>query len=274
MKLLSIRWSVWCLVALLCLHLQSCNSLEKDIELNLPEQASLPVIEAYFEPGAPYRLALSESVGYFDALVNPVLTNALVLVKTPKGTDTLFFNPLRDSITNKTYNFNSRKLVPTEVGTPIYVEVRDHLGRKCSAQTQVIEAPIVDSVKITYNEQGKAYFQIRIVDNPSTQDYYRVVFSVDSLDGDPSPSLSLNDRFADRNIINAFTGFRYEKGDTVYVSIFKQTEDAFQYFRTARMAVNNNGNPFAQGGKVLSNVQGAFGLVTVMPKWRRRYVLE
>ena len=45
--------------------LMGCN-LEQEIELDLPEYDSRPVVECYLEAGKPFSLLLSQSSPYFD----------------------------------------------------------------------------------------------------------------------------------------------------------------------------------------------------------------
>ena len=44
----------------------ACGSLEKEIDLNLPEYEPQYVVECYLEPGQPFSLLLTRSAPYFE----------------------------------------------------------------------------------------------------------------------------------------------------------------------------------------------------------------
>lgn len=255
------------LICSLCLILNSC-SLEKEIDLNLPEYESKLVVECYLEPGEQYRLALTESVDYFDPRINPIITDALVIINYNGDTDTLKFGITSDA-TGKIYNYSSPQIVPVDYFSEFSIEVRDIKGRVVTGKTTIPVPALIDTVEFRYNEDSLAFPLTKFYDNRSLTNYYRYQVTRDSYLGDELTDFIFDDKLITSSQIALGSSYELKKGDSVIVSLYNINKDYFDFLNSVNSAIDANGNPFGQPASIKSNVQGGLGIFTGLSRDRK-----
>lgn len=269
--------------------------MTRDIDIVLPTAPRELVVECYLEPGQPYRLLLTETKGYFDPLNEcPLVKGATVIIRHNGVSDTLaeapqlfdtctltnFFGilPFFNADRTRFYNYGSSKICPEDYDNDFYLEVIDHQGnRHATAHTRMIRPVTIGEVKSVFNDQNKAYAMITIPDDPNTENYYRIMLHDSStyieyedvpfirFCKDPEFDFSIDDkRFFNGGNVAMATNFDYEEGDTLIFTAYHIDKTYYEYQRTLNDNRSANGNPFAQPGNLLSNINGGVGIFTFL----------
>ena len=107
----------------------SCDSFERNIDIDLPEVERQLVVECYLRVGEPYRLLLTETKGYFDPLDEcPMVRGAVAVIEHAGRRDTLIeavylgectltnpnFIPYFDDSRTRFYNYGSAAICPLD----------------------------------------------------------------------------------------------------------------------------------------------------------------
>lgn len=271
----------------LIVGISACRNMTRDIDIELPVVPRQLVVECYLEPGQPYRLLLTETMGYFDDLSEcPIIKGATVIISHNGVSDTLieapqlfdtcaldnFFGilPFFNADRTRFYNYGSSKLCPENYDQDFELHVIDHQGgREIRGRTRFLRAPEIDTIKATFNDQQKAYVTCLVNDDANTLDYYRLMLHDSTLfeqdpnipfiqfSKDPEFDFGIDDkRFFNGGKIAIATNFDYETGDTLIFTVYHIDQTYYDYLGTLGANRNANGNPFAQPGRLLSNVYG------------------
>lgn len=265
----------------------ACN-LEQEVEITLPEYDSRPVIEAYLEPGKPFRLLITRSDGYFDEFPSidnfpgGLLYDSAQVSITHQGVAYELDNQLAfDPTAGKLYNYASSATVPENVGEPFELYIRFPDGTEAFAETSLLPPVPIDSVVIEFPEgdmpedtlaRALTYF----TDDPSQVNFYRRVLHAGSLDSLQQDFVA-DDQIVDDSLIVFGTGFDYAEGDTVINTLYHITEPYATFLESLNAAVSANGNPFGQPSPVISNIEGsanALGIFTGLIYDRRIDIVE
>lgn len=247
--------------------------LEKDIQVPLPPYESKLVIECYLEAGKPYRMTVSESASYFASPEIPDVNDASVRIKANGNTSTLRYNIEVDEKNRKAYNYTSFNIV--KPATEYQLEVTDTKGRKVTGTARLLPMVSLKEVEWKYNDDSTSAFLLtHFDDDPATDDYYRFQVHRDSLNKGADVDFTLDDSFATGNEITIGTGYNYEPGDTVYVTVYHIERSYYDFLESIESASNANGNPFAQPATVKSTVQGGIGVFAVLVYDRKKIVIE
>jgi hypothetical protein len=269
--------------------LSACN-LEQEVEIDLPEYEVRPVLEAYVEPGERYRLLLTLSAGYFaplpslDNLLEELLLDSAEVSITHDGVtyqleNTLLFDPT----TLKIYNYaaGSNDLVPTESDLPFELNITLPNGETIRAETRLLPQVEIDSVVIEFPETGNpgdtlARALTYFTDNPNTDNFYRRMLQLNSLDSLPEQDFVTDDRLVEDSTIAFGTGFNYKVGDTLITTLYHISEDYATFLESVDGAAAANGNPFGQPSPVISSLEGtanALGVFTGLVSFRRNDIV-
>jgi hypothetical protein len=172
--------------------LSSCDSLERDINLNLPEPERILTVECYLQAGQPYRVLVTETKGFFEDLdACPLVKGATVIIRHNGVADTLdesfYFSPNcpADSLfgfipffnadRTRFYNYGSNGICPLDYDNDFELEVIDpNGGRQIFATTRFIRPVQIDSMNLLYKD-GKAGVIVSAFDDVNTVDFYRVM---------------------------------------------------------------------------------------------------
>lgn len=281
---------------LLALFLQAgftaCDGLQREIDIDLPEHERQLVVEAYLEPGKPYRVLLTESKGYFDDLDEcPFVRNALVTITNNGQTDTLReapflgecslqnlnFIPFFGIENSRFFNYGSNAICPINYNSDFILEVFDTLNnRQARAVTRILPPVPIDSLVPRYRTNDTlANLLLYFRDIPGESNFYRAVLHESqvvepdslgffNLGVDPIFDFVLDDsRFLNAdNSITLGTGFDYTEGDTLIFTLY-HTDREYQVFsESIDNAAGANFNPFAEPATVVGNVSGGIGIFT------------
>lgn len=251
--------------------------LEKEVDLNLPPYERELTVECYLEPGKPYRLVLTESVGYFDEISTelPVIQGAKVYIEHNGTIDTLVEGLYFDQDA-KLYNYGSDKIVPADFDNEFVLTATDSLGRTLTARTKIMPLVELDSINLLYTSDSAITLLTAQTDNPDQVNFYRrmmhktVVFPDSLKTGFPYDDSIIN---GDNNSIIIGSPPVFRPGDTAIISLFHITEDYYNFLNTIDAAESNNGNPFGQPGAILTNVEGGRGIFTGFSIFRQAMIL-
>ena len=264
----------WFSCLLITATLASCSKLEKEIVLPQPPHDSKLVVECYLEQGQPYRMVLTESVNYLASLEIPVVNQANVEISYGGQTDELQNVNRIDTANRKAYNYSLEKEVLGGPNTEYTLEATDSKGRKVTGSTRFLPLVTLKDITWKFNDKDKAYLTARFDDPADTEDYYRFVINRDSLTGKVETRFTLDDRFATNNEIPLGTGYNYEDGDTIFVTLYHIEKVYYDFLESTNRAANANGNPFGQPSLVKSTVQGGIGVFTTLVYDRKRLIIK
>ncbi|MCB9330095.1 MAG: DUF4249 domain-containing protein [Lewinellaceae bacterium] len=265
--------------------LAACN-LEKDVEIDLPEYNSQPVVECYLEPGKPFRLLLTRSYGFFDPLgldstfLDKTLLSGAVVTITYNGQVDTLFNQLSAEIEPlKLFNYTGLNTVPADPGVDYTLNITMPDGKTISGQTTMLPQIPIDSVVVEWGPAQDTFARVLtyITDDLSQDNYFRRLLNYGSLDSIPEQDFLANDRAATTEQIAFGTAYELVPGDTVFNTVFHITKAYYDYFESVQLAVFGNQNPFAQPSPIKSNVQGTanpLGIFTCLVYDRQMTVIQ
>ena len=243
------------------LLLMGCD-LQKNVDIILPAYASKLAVEAYLEPGKPYRLLLTETRGYFDTLGLPLVNDASVVIS--HGGQDVRLEPglYVDSVNFKAFNYTSTQRVPATYDQPFSLLVEDASGRRVTATTYLQPVVAIDTVEWYFNDDSLAYLLTRFYDQPGVANYYRFIINRHSVGRGAEVDFTIDDALLDGQRIPLGTGFNYARNDTLVVRLYQIDQAYYRFLESAADARNANGNPFAQPAPLVSGVTGGLGVFT------------
>lgn len=262
-------------------------SCEKNISFNLKDADSVLVVDASIENGKAPMVILSKSIGYYSNISPQVLSasfvhNATVIISNGVLTHQLkeYAVPLLPGITYYYYSIDSSNLATSFNGafnTAYDLKITAE-GKEYSSHTTIpVLAKYPDSIwwkKAPMNpDSNKAVLMIRITDPPGLGNYVRYftqknrgqflpgensVFDDGIVDGTTYEAAI--DPGVDRNNRISRDSNYFKRGDTVTFKICNIDKATYTFWNTWEFAYQSIGNPFAQPGKVIGNINnGALG---------------
>lgn len=258
-------------ILVLTLLLSACNR-EKVVDLDLPEYERELVVECWLEPGKPYRMALTESVGYFDDLELPVINDATAYVI--YGTDTIDLLPIPSVDEGRIFNYGAFQTVPYDYSSEFKLYVEDTQGRVVTGSARIKEPVQFTRLEYEFNDVDSALVRVAFTDNPNEENFYLFVLHENGLDTRREIAIELDDRSAQNGEMLLSTLYFRQRGDTAIVSVYSITEDVFDYIESSEAAEGANGNPFAPPTSVLSNVTGGIGIFAGLSVARDSVIIQ
>lgn len=245
-----------------------CN-LEKEVEIDLPAYERELVVECFMEQGSPFRLLLSESIGFYEGTDTPVVTGAQVVISHDGIHDTLPEGLFVDPVGFKVFNFYSSSMVPADYDTEYSLTVTGVDGRKVTGKSKVMRPISGMEMSASFNAENMASVTVRWPDLAGEKSYYRLALFKGKV-YEPNPDnegalqfdFTLDDRIGDGEMFTIATLFDYESGDTLIAQVYHITEAYWRYLNSLDDATSSNGNPFAQPGLIHSTVEGGIGVFT------------
>ena len=251
----------------------ACGDFQKAIEVPLPPHTSRLVAECYLEEGAGYRMLLTESTSYFAGATLPNVSNALVTITYKGKIDTLQYKPTALDTLQKIYNYTAKNKVVMDTINEYVLYVKDTKGRELKSKTRFKSAVKIDSITWNFSKKdNKAYLLVRFKDNPTQENYYRLVVHKSKLVSHAVADLTFSDRFFS-GAGGVLTGYNFAEKDTLFVSLYHIDKPFFDFLDTTRDAARANGNPFALPSGVLSNIDGGTGIFASLVFDRKRIII-
>ncbi len=242
---------------------------EKEVDINLPDYERALVVECVLEPGKPFRLLLSESVGFSEGLDTPFVEDALVIITHNGFQDTLHETFSFEPVGFKIFNYNSNNVVPEDYGAEYELYIKSADGREVRGTTKVMAPIPVDHLDLDYNDDSLASLTVHWQDRPGEENNYLVyihrgtLYSADpDYEGGLEIDFTVNDVIGDGEMFTIGTFFSFKKGDTLIASVAEISAGYSEYLDSVDDAVSSNGNPFAMPGQILSTVSGGIGVFT------------
>lgn len=273
------RFGFSLLISSLLLYAAGCSSLQKDVDVALPFGPAQLVVEAYLEPNAVPRLAVTETQPYLAPVELPTLTGTTAILIRPNGTrDTLVYSPGYDRLTRKGYTHIGRRRLAARPGDTFGLEVYDKQGRRVIGTATVPAAVALDKVEWRFNdktgEQRKAYVLITFQDPAGLGDAYRFMVHRRSLNRSPEIEYTVQDRLTDGQSITLGTSYEFRPSDTLVVSLFHLDAPYYNFLQSVQDARSANNNPFAQPSGIKSTVTGGVGVFTVLSVQRKTVIVQ
>ena len=253
----------------------ACGNLEKEIDLDLPVYESQYIVECYLEPGDNFRLVLSRSVPYFEPFptdpadfVSSILVDSADVVITHAGKDYILENEIDVAYlfsTFKVYNYFSPEIVPADYDNDFSLNITTPDGKTITAVTRILPVVPIDSVVVEFDEEQDTLARslLYLTDDPTTANFYRRMYHINSLDSIPDQDFTTNDDFVDDRRLVFGSGFDLKEGDTIYNTIYHIDRAYFDFWESTFNAINSNGNPFGQPSAIISNLHGDAGAVGI-----------
>jgi hypothetical protein len=259
---------------LLPLLLSACD-LEQDAEIDLPYYEPQLVVESYLIPGKQLTATVLESSSYFDTPTIPLVPDAEVYITTPAGERIqLQYKPAFIEGGNA-YTHISSKRLEGKPGDVYALEVKDGKGRHVTGFTTILPQIPIEEIVWKFNDKGKAYLLTSFQDNPNVKNYYRYITQLSAKDGDSDTrDFAASDEFTNGERTSYGSGYEYEQGDTLLVSLYHIEKQYYDFLNSTEDAKDANGNPFAQPSKVISSVQGGIGIFTNLIYDRKKVIIE
>ncbi|MCP2043774.1 DUF4249 domain-containing protein [Pontibacter sp. HSC-36F09] len=267
------RRTIYTLLMPLLLLLASCD-LEQEVEVKLPPHESQLVVECYLEPGKTLRAVVLESVSYFNDPELPLVPDAEVFITHKGRTIKLPFSPVQNKETGKYFTHRHSEILNLQPGDVVTLEVKDSKGRHVTGTTTIMGQVPIEAVEWKFNEKNKAYLLTSYQDDPNTENFYRYMVNRDSLSNSSQRDFISSDRLTNGQRVSYGSGYEYEEGDTLVVSLFHIEQQYYDFLGSVSDARNANGNPFAQPSRIVSSVKGGIGIFTNLSYNRKTVVIE
>ncbi|MBD2767568.1 DUF4249 domain-containing protein [Hymenobacter sp. BT664] len=280
------RKMLWALGA--SLALAGCGSLQKDIDVPLPNYSSELVVECYLEPDKVPSLAVTTSVPYLSGVLPQVPNDVTVSLTMPNGTVVpLAFSPNYEALVDtakgvKFHTHIARDPLVANPGDVFKLDVRDTKGRHVTGSATMMSFIPIDSVEYKFNDkpdpERRAYFLTNFRDPADPDDTYRLLLHKGSpakgaLLKSPEVDLAIQDRLINGKPVVLGTSYRFYPGDTVTATLYHTDPAYFRFRQSVRDARGANGNPFAQPSAIYSTVRGGVGVFTVLSGTRATKIL-
>ncbi len=259
------------LLLIVSLLIAGCDNLQYDVNVELPADTPQLAVECYLEPDSVYRLYLTQTTAFLaPANQIPIVSNATVTITYQGNVIPLTFYPA-GSPGNKLIfgEYRSTQVVPRDYTTPFFLNITTPDGKLVTGTTTIQRPiPALDTLAVYWN-RNEAQIQIAW-QKPDTLNisYYRIVY--DTFKPDTVFTFIRSDELrvgAKQDF--TFTPFRYKEKDTVAVRLYRVSRPYFDWYRSVSASIQANQNPFAQAGRIVSNVTGGIGIFTGIAELRK-----
>lgn len=286
--------------------LSSCD-LSQEITIDLPEYESEVMVESYLEPGQPFTLLLTQTVGYFDDLKLIYVKDATVTISYDGKTDTLraievpfttpgldllldtaVLNRVRQFLGESIYLYGSLTFIPPLYDSPFVLNVKTPDGTELTATTYIPKPIEFEDPVIRFNDRDQALILTQFYDDGAQKNFYRRVLDVreqeitQNGDGtsdttwvtDNQQDFILDDELSNGELLVFGTTYDYAEGDTLIQTIFSITEDYYDYVTSRDAAIAASLSPFGQPAILRSNVTGGQGIFTGQSSVREQVIIK
>jgi hypothetical protein len=252
--------------------ISSFAACTKAIEPNLPPDENRIVVESYLQPGQRFAVALQRSTGIVSNTPIVGLTNALVVIQYGNVRDTLKPGLYLDA-DRRVYNFSSNTIVSADTNTIYQLYVRDSAGNVATASTKVLPIVPIDSVNYQANNRDSISVGLKFRDPAYAENYYRRYVFKGITDTIGFNSFRINDLLFNGQEFSLFTGFRYKRGDTVFLRLYNLTKDHHDFLKSIGEAAGAANNPLLAPVLAKGNINGGLGIFTGVRYDEKRYII-
>lgn len=287
----------------------SACSLQKEVDLDLPEFEAGVVVESYLEPGSPFFAILVESVSYLGSSEINFVKNADVFVRwggnevrlTPfvipldvniqenDLIDIALLRSLRPIIGDSVYFYASLTDVPEEFDQVFQLEINTQDGQTLTADTRIPRPIPIDSMEYRFDVEDSLAFSLTKWQDPGDEvNFYRRILEksyseevFDSLGNSLGPIVRndeiqdfiIDDDIENGQLITIGSNFEFVRGDTTIAINYHITEAYYRFIETTDAAFIANLSPFGQPTLIESNVKGGTGIFTGFSRTSRSQVI-
>lgn len=256
--------------------LTSCD-LDKQIEVNIPPQASQLAVECYLVPGEIPKVLLTETRPYFEAPNQPFINNAAVELSINGRAYNVPFFPYVDTVANKAYNYTLPTVIlGADTGQLFRLRVVDTANRTVSSVAKLLPPARIDSLFYQYRGGDSLASIVCRLAKPggSGPHFYRMLVSPTKATNGAIRDLLADDAITNAAILPVATDFNFRKGDTLVVRVLHIEREYYDFLQSSRAAQSVAGNPFAQPAPVRSNILNGFGIFTAFMPVEKKIVLK
>ncbi|WP_188548333.1 DUF4249 domain-containing protein [Hymenobacter qilianensis] len=258
--------------------LASCDNLQQDIDVVIPDGPAQLVVECYLEPNQRAQLTVSETAPYLSSPIPVVPEDVTVVIAGPnRQRETLLYDPGFNFVTGKVYTHRGRNRLLIQPGDVFTLEAKDKKGRVVTGTAKMPTPVPLDTVEFNFNDRPaqlrEAIVLARFRDPLETLDFYRFQIHRDSISQDPEVDYTIEDRLNEGKEVTLGTAYIFDPGDNLIISLYHFDEPYYRFLQSTQNARNANGNPFGQPAAVQSTVQGGIGVFTILSYERRSLVI-
>jgi hypothetical protein len=277
------KYIQWIFVVLV---FSNCD-LTQEVDIDLPQYDSQPVVECYLEPGKPFRLLLTRSYGFFAPLGldsnfidETLLQGATVKINYNGQSVTLANQFAFDPSPFKLYNYSSNTVVPNDDNMVYDLNIVLENGTTITGSTRMMPRVPIDSVVVEFNPANPEFARtLMYATDPDSlgNNYRRMLHKGPTLDSLAEQDFMTTDRFYTTRKIVFGQGYDSEVGDTITNTLFHVRQEYYDYYESVQLAIVGSFNPFAQPSPIKSNVQGTakpMGIFTAFRMERDRVIVK
>lgn len=203
-----------------------------------------------------------------------LISDATVTITHNGTTHTLEEGIYFDFDNAKVYNYGNPFIVPADYDNDFSVEISSN-DRTAMATARLLHPVEFDSVTYTFAAGDTLVStQAWFTDDISVENYYRFLLHGKNLQDTVYQDGTFNDRFFNGDPIPVGSDFSFMVGDTAIVSLYHIEESYHDFVETYEEAFFANGNPFAQPGQILTNVDGGLGIFAALSLTRDTVIVE
>ncbi len=260
---------------LMGIGLAACGNLEKEVTLDIPQNAGQLVVESYLIPNQPFQLLLTKSSGFFDPL--SLSTDFLLKALESDANVTVTHNGKSYSLKNQLFvhpesgqisNYVSAEKVPLSYNQDFQLNINTKSGKTISAITRLLPPVQIDSIVVEFDavkdtsSRARAFMYYK--DDLKTANYYRRTLQrVKKGRLITEQDFVTDDRIFDTEKQAFGSRYLFKNGDTLINTLCNVDKTYYDYFRSVSLAEQANGNPFGQGVPIKSNVSGTAGAMGI-----------
>ncbi len=247
--------------------LATACDMQQEIEVDLPAQTPVTLIECYLEEGFPARALATESVAFFDSVeIKPADDLQITLLQGNRQISLTNAYEI-DTLFHDAFNYTSTDTIEYEENSVWEIVVSRQDTEVARGFTRFLPKPVVKNINYTLNAHDSLIsLQVLVEDNPNQENFYRLTMYPDGFNPSSGYKGIWSDQAASGNIIQMNTGFSFKATmDQLVVTIYHIDKPYYTFLESLQKASEANYNPFAQPANIESNLEGeAQGVFTAV----------
>lgn len=285
------------LILILSLSFTAC-SLQKEVDLDLPEFEAGVVVESYLEPGSPFFAILVESVSYLgssevsfvkdadvyvrwngnEVQLTPFVIPLNVNIQENDLIDIALLRSLSPIIGDSVYFYANLNDVPAEFDATFELEINTVDGQTVTANTKIPRPIAIESMEHRFDDDDSLAFSLTKWQDPGDEiNFYRRIleksYSEETFDSlgnslglvvrnNEIQDFIIDDDIENGQLITIGSNFEFVRGDTTKATNYHITQAYYRFIETTDAAFIANLSPFGQPTLIESNIKGGTGIFT------------